>query len=317
MSEKIISALPVSAVSAVSPSNPPMYRSRKKLRMESHYFNTSLPLPISKTHEPRQHSIEKVEAVEPTFPTTKYKMNSNNWFQHAFGEGTDTGKTQASSAPYNGKTFNGRPEHYSAPGIGKTIPTSLKGFNQLYKVGDDSDDVFIQAGTIDFTRVVMDSLSPISIRSDQEEEDEEEAEDEEEGYSSRCSVREKNAAFAVVTSDRRSKKRSFPEEFVVEEDKQRGQARARIEENWEFGRALAKKHVHSLWRDSLAMRKRGVAAGEYKAVEERQRVRMKTRGTEKQLYDQKGNKSFLFLQVDVVMPSEGMVGIPPSPVSPM
>lgn len=288
MPEKSISALSSSAVSL--PNTPtPMYRSRKKLHMESHYFNTSLPVRISKTHEPRRSPIGKAKAVETVFPTTKYKMNSNSWFQHAFGSGTDDGKTQASSAPYNGKTFGGRPKHY-ASASGKSIPTDLKGFSELYGVGDDSDDVFVPGGTIDFTRLIMDTLGPISIRSDKED-----------GHSSRYSV----AGSSVAT---KTKKRELPKDFDMEEYRKRGQARARTERSWEFGRALAKKHVHSLWRDTPAGKKWDA---ERKMVEG---VRLGTLSGEKQLYDQKGNKSFMFLQVDVVMPAEDMS---PSPISAM
>lgn len=286
MPEKSISA-PLSSV--VSPPNTPMYRSRKKLHMESHYFNTSR---ISKTHEPRRSPIGKAKAVETVFPTTKYKMNSNSWFQHAFGSGTDDGKTQASSAAYNGKTFSGRPKHY-ASASGESIPTNLKGFSELYGVGDDSDDVFVPGGTIDFTRLIMDTLGPISIRSDKED-----------GHSSRYST----AASSVST---RSKKRELPKDFDMKEYKERKQARARTEESWEFGRALAKKHVHSLWRQTPAGKKWDA---EHKSVEAEKGVRLGTMSGEKQLYDQKGNKSFMFLQVDVVMPAEDMS---PSPISAM
>lgn len=280
-----------------------MYRSRKKLRMESHYFNTSLSVRISKAHEPRRSPIGKAKAVETVFPTTKYKMNSNSWFQHAFGVGTDDGKTQASSASYNGKTFSGRPKHYEASKTGKTIPTNLKGFSQLYKVGDDRDDVFVQAGTIDFARVVMDTLGPISIGSDKEEK---------KGHSSRCSVGGESTASSTVAT--KTKKRGLPRDFDMEEYKQRGQARARTEKSWEFGRALAKRQVHSLWLETPSGKK---WKAEHKPVEGEQGVRLGALGGEKQLYDQKGNKSFMFLQVDVMMPAEDMVEMSPPPISPM
>lgn len=302
MSEKLISALPVSTVSS-SP-NPAMYRSKKKLRMESHYFNTSPPLRISKTHEPRRpSSIEKAKVVETVFPTTKYKMNSNNWFQHAFGTEADNTGTQDSSAPYNGNTFSGRPKHYGGVKTGKMLPQNLMGFSHLYKVGDDSDDdddVFVPAGPIDFTKMVMDTLAPVPIGSDKDE-----------GYSSRYSIGvEMTAAAAAMTAHGKNGKRELPKDFEVEEDKKRAQARARTERSWKFGRTLAKKHVHSLWRDTPAGKK-WVAAGGHREQE----VTLETLGGRKQLYDRKGNKSFLFLQVDVTMPSEDLVEMTPSPIS--
>lgn len=297
MSEKFISALPVPTVSAP---NPAMYRSKKKLRMESHYFNTSLPL---HTHGPCRPSIENANPVVTVFPTTKYKMNSHSWFQHAFGVGANSSGTQESSAPYNGKTFSGRPKHYDDL-TGKSIPTNLMGFSQLYKVGDDSDDVFVPAGTIDFTRVVMDSLGPISIGSDKDE-----------GYSSRNSIGQETAASAAATTQRKTRKREPPKDFEVEQDKKRVKAQAKTEESWTFGRALAKKQVHSLWRDTPAGKK-WVAAGGQKEQAVRS-TRLGTVGGRKQLYDRKGNKSFLFLQVDVTMPSEDMVEMTPTPISPV
>ncbi|KAL0634796.1 hypothetical protein Q9L58_006313 [Maublancomyces gigas] len=298
MPEKFISALPVPTVS--SP-NPAMHRSKKKLRMESHYFNTSLALHVSKTHGPRRPSTESANPVETVFPTTKYKMNSNSWFQHAFGIGANSSGTQESSAPYNGKIFSGRPKHYDNV-TGKSVPTNLMGFSQLYKVGDDSDDVFVPAGTIDFTRVVMDSLGPISIGSDKDE-----------GYSSRNSIGRGAAASAAATTQRKSRKREPPKDFEVEQDKKRVKAQAKTEETWMFGRALAKKHVHSLWRDTPAGKKWVAAGGQKEQVV--RSTRLGTVGGRKQLYDRKGNKSFLFLQMTI--PSEDMVEIAPSPISPV
>lgn len=176
------------------------------------------------------------------------------------------------------------------------------GFSQLYKVGDDSDDVFVPAGTIDFTRVVMDSLGPISIGSDKDE-----------GYSSRNSIGRGAAASAAATTQRKSRKREPPKDFEVEQDKKRVKAQAKTEETWMFGRALAKKHVHSLWRDTPAGKKWVAAGGQKEQVV--RSTRLGTVGGRKQLYDRKGNKSFLFLQMTI--PSEDMVEIAPSPISPV
>lgn len=236
-------------------------------------------------HETRRHaSIKKAQATKLTYPTTKYTMNNSTWFQHVFGNEADDKITQASSAPYNGKTFSGRPDHYQS---GKPVPTNLRGFTQLYNVNGGYDhDAATGAGHIDFASVYMDTLR--SSKTDNAE------------APSRYRVNEATSGVAKKT-----KKRALPEEFTKEGDSQRASTRTRTEENWEFGRALAKRQVHSLRRDAKALKK-WREVGQHKIAEEPQEVSLGTLGGGEQLYEKSGNKgSFLFLQVDVVMPLSG------------
>lgn len=165
-------------------------------------------------------------------------------------------------------------------------------------VADEDDDVPMGTGNIGFDKIAVETLSPKSIEASKA------------GTSNR--LKGKETTTATATETKKTKKRSLPEEFTSEEDRQRKQARARVEENWEFGRALAKKHVYSLWRDTKAMKK-WREVGQQETVKEQQEVRLDVVSENSQVYEKRGNKgSFLFLQVDVVMPLEAMVELTPS-----
>lgn len=317
---------PAPASSTIPPSKPTPYRSKKKLRMDSHYFNSSssLPLPRVPTPGAKMPEVvavekEKKKKKEITLPSTEYTTNSPDWFRHVFGTDAD-GPTQASSAPYGGKTFSGRPKHYDAAasasasasarssssedGI-KKVPGNLRGFSQLYEiaVGDEVYAEIAAATTATAGGVGCDGfLRRLSMAPPPPPPAPPSG-----GGGEVVAQRVKRG---VAEAGKKKGKRALPMEFIDNEEKRRNQARARIEENWRFGRALARKHILSLSTNSAAMEKWRTGGAEVVeghgsggGGEEQSENGIEALVGDKQVYDTRGKKSsFLYLQVDVVMP---------------
>ncbi|KAH8148866.1 uncharacterized protein LAJ45_07209 [Morchella importuna] len=201
-----MSSNPISAHTSPAPTPAPTYRSKKKLRMESHYFNTTL-LHKKSSSTPatdRKTTITpaittSIEEDEIKYPTTKYKTNSKNWFVYAFGIGSDTGPSQLSDG--------GRPAHYgitSSITSESEVPRTWQGLLDISSHYHNDNKVSHQARS---------------------------------GLIYAPAPEPQNIALSI------SKKRLIPDDFVTDYDQRREKARARIDADWEFGRAVARKQL--------------------------------------------------------------------------
>lgn len=190
----------ISTCAYPAPTPAPTHRSKKKLRMESHYFNTTLllkkPSPTLTTDTNAIITPAITTPIEKDEIKVEYKQNSKDWFVLAFGIGSDTGHSQLSDG--------GRPAHYGITSSESEVPRTWQGLT------DASYHYHHDSGVSPQARFeLIYTPAPES----------------------------KNSVSSI------SKKRSIPEDFVTDYDLRREKARARIDADWEFGRAVAKKQL--------------------------------------------------------------------------